>query len=297
VTYQIGKKSRPSRGELQESLFPEEKIERQSREPGLLRLGTSSFTASGWERSFYPRGLQSRDYLSYYATQFDTLEVDSTYYGIPAVKTVQNWYAKTPKHFLFALKAPQEITHERVLVDAQAAFSEFMRATEPLGEKLGIILLQFPHFSTKVFSDGSEFLARLTPFLEKLPGQSRFALEIRNKSWLGPGLYDLLRKHKVALAFVDHPWMLRPDEWLICGDALTADFAYIRWLGDRKEIEEQTKIWDKTIVDRTGDLEQWVKACRNFMQKKIRVFAFANNHYAGHAPGTLRLFEKLMNKE
>jgi uncharacterized protein YecE (DUF72 family) len=70
--------------------------------PGLLRLGTSSFTAAGRERSFYPSGLQSRDYLSYYATQFDTL--DSTYYGIPPVKTVQNWYAKTPKHFLFALK-------------------------------------------------------------------------------------------------------------------------------------------------------------------------------------------------
>ena len=281
---------------MQESLFPEEKIEQQSKEPGLLRLGTSSFTASGWERSFYPRGLQSRDYLSYYATQFDTLEVDSTYYRIPAAATVQSWYGKTPKHFLFSLKTPQEITHEHVLVEAEGLFNEFLRATEPLGEKLGMILLQFPYFSKTAFADKSEFLARLTPFLEKLPAQPRFSLEVRNRSWLGPVLYDLLRKHNVALTLIDHPWMPRPEEWLSSGDTITADFVNIRWLGDRKEIEEQTKIWDKTIVDRTSDLEQWVKACRHFMQKKIRVFAFANNHYAGHAPGTLRLFEKLMNQ-
>jgi uncharacterized protein YecE (DUF72 family) len=282
---------------LQESLFPEEKVEQLTKEPGLIRLGTSSFTASGWERSFYPKGMPSRDYLSYYATRYDTLEVDSTYYGIPALKTVQSWYAKTPKHFLFALKTPQEITHERVLVDVQPVFTEFLRATEPLGKKLEIVLLQFPYFSKAAFADGKEFLARLAPFLEKLPAHPRFALEIRNKSWLGPEFYDLLRKHKVALTFVDHPWMPRPDEWLSSDEAITTDFAYIRWLGDRKEIEEQTKTWDKTIVDRTSELEQWVKACRNFIQKKIRVFAFANNHYAGYAPDTLKLFEQLMDKE
>jgi len=263
----------------------------------LLRLGTSSFTADGWEKSFYPGNMPPRDYLSYYATRFDTLEVDATFYRIPAISTVQGWYAKTPANFLFALKAPQEITHERVLVDTGTVLAEFLRATEPLGEKLAVILLQFPYFNKKAFASPAEFLARLKPFLQKLPAEPRFALEIRNKYWLGPALYELLRKHNVALALIDHPWMPRPHEWLAKADPITTDFTYIRWLGDRKAIEELTKSWDKTIADRTGDLQQWVEACRTFLKRKIRVFAFANNHYGGHAPDTLRLFENLMENK
>ena len=142
----------------------------------------------------------------------------------------------------------------------------------------------------------ADFLARLKPFVEKLPAGPRFALEMRNKAWLGAALFDLLRKHNVALALIDHPWMPRPREWFAKGDAITADFTYIRWLGDRKAIEEMTKTWDTTIVDRARDLQEWVEACRNFMKRKIRVFAFANNHYAGHAPATLRLFAEMMEK-
>jgi len=261
-----------------------------------LILGTSSFTAEGWEKSFYPKGTESRDYLSYYATQFPAVEVDATFYRIPSVSTVKGWYAKTPSEFLFALKTPQEITHERVLVDADSVMNEFLRATEPLGEKLAVILLQFPYFNKKAFTGPPEFLARLKTFLEKLPAEPRFAVEIRNKYWLGPPLFDLLRKRKVALALIDHPWMPRPHEWFAKGDAVTTDFTYIRWLGDRKGIEEQTKLWDKTVVDRTKDLQEWVEACRNFLKRKIRVFAFANNHYGGFAPDTLRSFEKLMEK-
>lgn len=259
----------------------------------LLRLGTSSFTAEGWDKTFYPPGTPSRDFLTYYATQFDAVEVDATFYRIPAVSTVKGWYAKTPPSFLFALKTPQEITHEHVLVDVDSQMTEFLRASEPLGEKLAVILLQFPYFNKKAFSGPADFLGRLKPFLEKLPVHPRFAVEIRNKYWLGPALYDLLRKHNVALALIDHPWMLRPREWLAKADPITTDFTYIRWLGDRKAIEERTKTWDKTIVDRTGDLQEWVEACHNFLKRKIRVFAFANNHYGGHAPETLRLFEKL----
>lgn len=260
----------------------------------LLRLGTSSFTAPGWEHSFYPAGTAKKDYLSYYATQFNTLEIDATFYAIPAVSTVKGWYSKTPPDFLFALKAPQEITHERVLVDADSTLNAFLRATEPLQEKLGVILLQFPYFNKKAFADADAFLARLAPFLEALPKEPRFAVEIRNKNWLGKPLYDLLRKHNVALTLIDHPWMPRPRDYFKKGDALTTDFTYIRWLGDRKAIEEITKSFDKTIVDRYADLDDWVAACRHFLKSKIRVFAFANNHYSGYAPDTLHLFsEKL----
>jgi uncharacterized protein YecE (DUF72 family) len=175
--------------------------------------------------------------------------------------------------------------------------NEFLHATEPLGEKLGVILLQFPYFNKNAFAGPAEFLMRLKSFLEKLPTDRRFAVEIRNKYWLGPPLYDLLRKYNVALALIDHSWMPRPREWFTKGDAITTDFTYIRWLGDRKGIEELTKTWDQTIVDRTKDLQDWVEACRNFMKQKIRMFAFANNHYGGYAPDTLKLFEELMEKQ
>jgi uncharacterized protein YecE (DUF72 family) len=263
----------------------------------LLHLGTSAFTADGWEGSFYPEGLGQKDHLSYYATQFDAVEVDSTFYRIPTASMVKNWYDRTPAGFLFALKAPQEITHERVLLDAGDVLDTFLNATEPLAEKRAAILLQFPYFNRKAFAAPADFLSRLEPFLEKLPLDPRFALEIRNKNWLGPALYDLLRKYRIALALIDHPWMPRPREWFARGDAVTTDFTYIRWLGDRKGIEEQTKTWDKTIVDRKSELLEWVEACRAFLKRKISVFAFANNHYAGHGPATVRLFLDLLEKK
>jgi len=258
-----------------------------------LRLGTSAFTAAGWPGSFYPESLKPAEYLSYYAQHFDTVEVDSTFYRIPSASMVKNWYVRTPKGFLFAAKVPQTITHEKVLEDCEAEMRGFLSTMELLGEKLGPLLLQFPYFNKKAFANAKDFLARLKPFLAKLPKNGQFAVEVRNKNWLGAELYDVLRQRGVALALIDHPWMPRPNDILAKGDPITADFTYIRWLGDRKGIEEETKSWDKTIVNRRRELEEWVEACRNFNQRSISIFAYANNHFAGHAPATVRLFWEL----
>jgi hypothetical protein len=83
-------------------------VERPYSLPGIL-LGTSAFTAAGWEGSFYPRGMQSRDLLSYYATQFATVEVDSTFYGCPSARTVNNWADRTPEDFIFSVKVPKSL--------------------------------------------------------------------------------------------------------------------------------------------------------------------------------------------
>jgi uncharacterized protein YecE (DUF72 family) len=261
----------------------------------LLHLGTSSFTAKGWEGTFYPKKTSPRQYLTYYAKHFDTLEVDATFYAIPSLATVNGWNVKTPAHFRFALKAPRQITHERILVDAEPVLHEFLRVTEPLGPKLAIVLLQFPYFSRNAFSGGAEFLARLKPFVEDLPAQPRFAIEIRNKQWLLPAVLDLLHKHNIALTLIDHPFMPRPAEYAKT-DPITTDFTYIRWLGDRTEIEERTTTWDKTVVDRTRDLQEWAELCHIFLRRRVRIYGYANNHYGGFAPGTVRIFEKLMGK-
>jgi uncharacterized protein YecE (DUF72 family) len=263
-----------------------------------IRVGTSAFTAEGWVGSFYPPDMNPRDFLSYYATKFDIVEVDSTYYAIPAKSTVQGWYDKTPPGFQFALKVPSLITHEKMLVDCREDMDYFIETVDLLGEKLGPLLLQFPYFNKAKFQSGKEFLSILKPFLSCLPKDHKFALEIRNKWWLSKDFFNILRDHNVAFALIDQSWMPRPWEMKPDLNVITSDFLYVRWLGDRKGIEAVTKVWDKTIIDKTADLEKWVEVLKKLAsgQMKMKTFAFANNHFAGHGPATVEQFKLLWNR-
>jgi uncharacterized protein YecE (DUF72 family) len=272
------------------------KIERPYSLPGIL-LGTSAFTADGWQGSFYPPGMKSRDFLSYYATQFATVEVDSTFYGCPSPSTVNNWAARTPDDFIFSVKVPQVITHEKALVHCDSEFEEFVKTMDILGPKLGPMVFQFPMFDRWKFPKQDSFLGVLTPFLKKLPADHKFVIEIRNKTWLDANFADVLRQHNVALALTDTSFMPRPWEMKEKFDLITPDFAYVRWLGDRRKIEKQTTAWDKTIVDRREDLANWVELFRTFVARNLKIFAYANNHYSGHGPATAKLFWDLWNKK
>lgn len=274
------------------------KVERPYSEPGLF-LGTSAFTASGWPGSFYPPGMKAAEYLTYYATQFATVEIDSTFYGCPSPSTVSKWSARTPEDFIFCVKIPQAITHEKVLVDCDSEFEEFVKTMGILGPKLGPMVFQFPSFDRWKFPKQEGFLAVLTPFLKKLPSDHKFVVEIRNKNWLDARFADVLREHSVALALTDTSFVPRPWELKEQFNMITADFAYVRWLGDRHGIEKITQVWDKTVVDRKDDLKKWVEVLRWMVfNKDIRkMFAFANNHYAGHGPATVKQFWDLWGKK
>jgi len=261
-----------------------------------LYIGTSAFTAAGWPGTFYPNGLKPADYLAYYATKFNSVEIDSTFYRAPSKSTVQGWERKTPPGFVFAAKIPQSITHEQVLVDCEAEFKEFVKTMDLLGDKLGPLLLQFGYFNKKAFVGINDFLARLKPFLKKLPKDHKFAVEIRNKNWLVPQFVETLRDHGVALALIDQAWMPRPAQWFEKFDPITADFTYVRWLGDRKGIEAQTKVWDKVIVDRRAELSEWAEILGKVHKRKIQIFAWANNHYAGFGPATVEMFQELWRR-
>jgi uncharacterized protein YecE (DUF72 family) len=278
-------------------LSGEQKIDHPFSLPGIF-LGTSSFTATGWQGSFYPQGMRSRDFLSYYASKFQTVEIDSTFYGTPSVLTVAKWNEKTPPDFIFAAKVPQVVTHEKVLVNCDSEFEEFVKTMDILGPKLGPIIFQFPVFDRWKFPKQDSFLGVLTPFLKKLPSDHKFVVEIRNKTWLDAKFADLLREHKVALALTDTSFVPRPWEMKEKFDMITADFAYVRWLGDRHGIEKITQVWDKTVVDRRDDLKRWVDVLKDLvLNKKLRkLFAFANNHYAGHGPATVKMFLDLWKK-
>jgi len=262
-----------------------------------IYLGTSAFTAAGWQGAFYPPQIKSKDFLSFYAQNFDTVEVNSTLYGCPSRRTVENWAAKTPDNFIFSIKTPRSITHDKILANCDAELEEFLTTMEILGPKLGPILLQFPQFSSGVFADRHAFTDRLIPFLKKLPAGRKYAIEIRNPEWLDAEFADLLRQHQIALGLPDLPYMPRPQDLAQKFDLITADWTYIRWLGDRKAIELQTLTWDKIIVDRTAELTSWVDFCYQIKRRGITVYAYANNHYAGHGPATIRQFRDLWRKK
>jgi uncharacterized protein YecE (DUF72 family) len=309
LTYTLVMPKRPKvESSRQASLFQFEKLEEPRdlaskpdlhhpfHEPRLL-LGTSSFTANGWQGTFYPAGMKPSEYLSFYATRFRTVEIDSTYYGPPSASTVTGWRDKTPPDFVFAAKVPQTITHEKVLLDCEAEWDQFLETMGILGDKLGPLVFQFPFFDRWKFPKQKDFLAVLAPFLKKLPADHKFAIEIRNKTWLDAAFADLLRGHNVALVLQDLSSMPRPWQFKEGFDFVTADFVYVRWLGDRKGIEEQTRTWDKTVVDRRSDLVNWVELFRQFVSRNLKVFAYANNHYAGNGPETVKLFWELYKQK
>jgi uncharacterized protein YecE (DUF72 family) len=235
--------------------------------------------------------MRPSDYLRFYAERFHTVEVDSTFYACPSVRTVENWNARTPDGFLFSVKVPQTITHDKVLVDCDAEFSEFMETMDILGPKLGPIVFQFPFFAKNVLRDRHEFTDRLVPFLKKLPADHKFGIEVRNRPWLDAEFANLLRDHQIALVLQDRSWMPNPLELQF--DPITAGWTYIRWLGDRKKIEAQTMTWDKVVVDRTTELTSWVDFCYRIMNRGVLVYAYANNHFQGHGPATIAKFLEL----
>jgi uncharacterized protein YecE (DUF72 family) len=234
--------------------------------------------------------------LTYYSQHFDTVEIDSTLYGTPTLQTVQGWYSRTPKEFMFAVKAPNTITHNKILRDCQPETSEFLGAMDALGEKLGPILFQFAYFNKSVFPSVKDFLARLKPFLMNLPKDRKYAVEIRNRNWLVPEFIETLREYSVSLVMIDHPWMPRPEEWFETVDPITADFTYIRFLGDRKGIESMTKIWNRVIVDRSVELSEWVGSLEKVYERNVPIYVYCNNHYAGYSPATVELFRDLWRK-
>jgi len=266
---------------------------------GTLRYGTSSWSEKSWVGPFYPPGTKPGDFLAHYATEFDTVEADVTYYRIPDAKLVDGWRRKTPEGFKLAAKFPRSIAHagdgprpdgERVLEldHVGADLKDFLRGMGLLGDRCGPLVLQLPFFARDAFGDLDAFLPRLERFLGALPDAFRYAVEVRNKDWLGPELCGVLHAHRAALVLSDLVYLPHPADLARRVDVVTTDFVYGRLIGDRKHIDSLTKTFDKIVVDQDRRLSKWADLMQALLQRVPEAYVYANNHYAGHGPATIR---------
>jgi uncharacterized protein YecE (DUF72 family) len=161
-----------------------------------LLAGTSGYSYKEWLGHFYPEKLPANAMLRYYAEHFATVEINNTFYRMPAETMLAHWSEEVPQQFTFTLKAPRRITHDNRLRDAESNVAEFLRRSEALGAKLGALLFQLPHYLKKD-------LPRLRDFLTLLPAGKRVAFDFRNDSWHDDEVYDALRSRGAMFCVTD----------------------------------------------------------------------------------------------
>jgi uncharacterized protein YecE (DUF72 family) len=261
--------------------------------PDNLYLGTVSWSKFDWIGPFYPAKLKPAEFLETYAREFRAVEIDSTFYRIPSRSIVKGWKDRTPRGFIFTAKVPRVITHSKVLNNCQGEFTAFLKNIEILGDRLGPLLLQFPYFNRSAFASREQFEGVLRPFLQAVPKDFQIALEIKNKNWISGDFLQLLREHSVSLAFLVQTWMPGTDAPTNGFDLETAKCCYVRFMGDRKAIESKARKWDRIIEDKTEEMALWVNELKKAVAKGVPTYVFFSNYYAGFAPGSAKLFEKL----
>jgi uncharacterized protein YecE (DUF72 family) len=241
----------------------------------------------GSDAVFYPRGTRAGEMLTAYARIFETVEVDSTFYAVPSVQTVDGWNRRTPRKFSFSLKLPQEITHQYALRrGSEATLAEFCDRMQLLEEKLAVILIQMP----PQFDATPDNERALKEFLPQLPRDMRFSIEFRSRDWMGPGVLDLLANYNVSLALVEGQWIPRETMWQLA-EQPTAPFAYIRWMGER----DLTR-FDEISRPQNVNLHGWQELITTLCERVKDVYAYFSNYYEGHAPASANKLKHLLGQ-
>jgi uncharacterized protein YecE (DUF72 family) len=233
---------------------------------GEVRIGTSGWNYASWRETFYPPGLPARRWLEHYATVFDTVEINATFYRLAKPPAVANWVQQTPAEFVFAAKSSRFLTHMKRLTDMDQGVHRYYDSIEPLADspKLGPVLWQLPD-NFKRDDD------RLAFALEHLP-PGRHAFELRHPSWFAEPVYELLREH--GAAFVIHDSKRRDPT----PEVLTTDWTYLRFHHGRRGRRGN---YSET------ELREWAAKVRGLT---VDVYAYFNNDWETFAPpNALRL--------
>jgi len=277
--------------------------------PSNLLVGTSSWSCADWCGTFYPESIEPGEMIKAYASQLQTVEIDATWHHMPNSRMVDAWKARTPESFTFSAKVPKTITHEKYLEGCEDDLNEFVSVMSRLEGRLGPLILQFPYVAKgkdpKEYETGAEFIRRLERFVRLLPQEFKWGIEIRNSKWVGPKLLDILRRGKITLVFIDYYTMDPLPKLADKKDIFTAPFVYVRFLGNHREMDaavkqarrrgERRRDWESLIKDRTDAMKRWINPIRLLISQGVPVYVYFNNHYAGYAPGSVELFERLYN--
>ncbi|MBA2503702.1 MAG: DUF72 domain-containing protein [Pyrinomonadaceae bacterium] len=236
----------------------------------------------------YPQGTRPAEMLELYARLFRTVEVDSTFYGVPAPATVENWLRRTPPAFTFSLKLPQEITHTHALRrESFPVLEEFCERARLFGERLVLILVQLP----PQFDVTPENTRALREFLPRLPSDLRFSIEFRNSEWVQDDTLDLLDERDVSLALVEGSWLERAKLWQ-AAERMKTDFACVRFMGAR----DLTR-FDVVQRAQDGNLNSWREVIERLAARDVTVHACFSNYYEGHAPASANKLMRLLGQQ
>lgn len=241
--------------------------------PAELRIGTSGWHYKHWVGPFYPPKTSAAKMLGLYTQQFDTVELNNTFYRLPPEKAPGVWRDSTPPDFRFALKGSRFLTHMKKLKDPEQALDRFFERADILGAKLGPILWQLP-------PQMELNLERLEHFLNALPRHHRYAFEFRNPSWYSPEVYRLLHRHLAAFCPFDLGGFQSPVE-------ITADFAYVRLHGPGDKYRGSYS---------DAALDHWASRIYDWQNRLAAVYVYFDNDQFGFAPqDAQRLIKKLQN--
>ena len=252
-------------------------------------IGCSGWSYSAWKGPFYPSNMDnSSDWLSYYASVFDYVEIDSPFYRMPNLFTVKNWLKKTPENFKFTAKFPKVITHDKHLKDVSRELEYFLQSMIPLRDKILALLIQLPP-SLKI----TEGLDNLRQVVSELDTKFRYAVEVRDRSWFQDLAYNFFANNNICMVWSQLAELRTPP-------IVTTDFLYIRLIGDRS-IDE--KDFGKIQKDRVIEMKKWSSKVKRVIKqeegggrKNINLaIVSANNHYAGFGPGTANIFRKMVD--
>jgi uncharacterized protein YecE (DUF72 family) len=249
----------------------------------ILRIGTSGWAYKHWIGRFYPIDLKPDDYLSFYAQEFNTVEINYSFYKLPSEESYINWFQEVGSDFIFAVKGSRYLTHMKKLKDSRDPWQKICDTASCLDRKLGPILMQFPERWKKNTERLHEFLeiTKAIDTTENKAGGARLAFEFRDESWFCKEVYDVLEKFGAALCIADSLKFIRKD-------VVTTDFTYIRYHG-------RTPIYAANYSK--SELRAESKKIQKFLDNDIDVYAYFNNDGEAYAIENARQLKKMLDAQ
>jgi uncharacterized protein YecE (DUF72 family) len=240
---------------------------------GNIHIGTSGWHYKHWKGTFYPADTKEADQFAIYLQNFETVEINNSFYKLPSMETFTAWRKAAPSSFIFSVKASRFITHMKKLNAGQDSIELFFSHAEKLKEKMGPVLFQLP-------PNWKINIERLRSFLEKLPPRRRYAFEFRNATWYREEVYALLKKYNCAFCIYDLERHLSPL-------TVTADYIYVRLHGPGNK-------YQGSYTD--ASLRKWSRQCRQWQAEDRDVYVYFDNDQAGYAAFNAKRLNDMITK-